>query len=181
MWEVFVQQCVARPQYSLLERGYNDYRSNSRPCQRGATNQCAVRMSLALGRAGFGLESFTPRTRVHSGNGACQTNGLEHVLGALELATYLERSLGAPQNWRERTPNGGCAFVYALIQGQTGILYFNNCFTREGSTVRQGDHIDLFNGRQYFNEIIHPRAGGDETTGGSLFGRADGVRFWRLS
>lgn len=180
MWEVvLVQQCVARPPYS--DRGYNDYGSNPRSCQRGATDQCAVRMSLALGRAGFGLESSTPRTRVLSGNGACQTNGLEHALGAVELATHLERSPGAPQSWRERTPNGGCAFVCALIQGQTGILDFNNCFTREGSTVRQGDHIDLFHGRQYYNEIIHPRAAGGETTGGFPFGRAGGVRFWRLS
>jgi hypothetical protein len=44
----------------------------------------------------------------------------------------------------------------------------------------RGDHIDLFDGEQYFNQIIPPEAGGDETTGGSLFARADAVRFWPL-
>ncbi|MEI8374766.1 MAG: hypothetical protein WCJ35_18230 [Planctomycetota bacterium] len=39
----------------------------------------------------------------------------------------------------------------------------------------------LFNGQQYYNQIIHPHAGGNETTGGNLFGRADQVWFWHLT
>jgi hypothetical protein len=181
MYEPFIQQCVVRPQYALLQRGYEAYRSNSLPCQRGVTNQCAVRMSIALGRAGFGLESFTPRARVHSGNGACHTDGMEHVLGAEELARFLERTLGAPTKIRPQRTGGGCAHAYGQVRGQTGILYFNNCFTRAGSTVQTGDHIDLFTGTQYYNQIIHPSAGGNETTGGDLFGRADQVWFWRIA
>ena len=180
MYEPFISQCVVRPQYALLQRAYEAYRGNSRPCARGVANQCAVRMSIALGRAGFGLEGFTPRNRVHSGNGACATGGMSHVLAALELANFLKQGLGDPLTIREQTAGGGCAHAFVQIRGQTGILYFNNCFTREGSTAQTGDHIDLFNGGQYYNEIIHPRAGGDETTGGSLFARADQVWFWHL-
>jgi hypothetical protein len=181
MYEPFILQCVVRPQYALMQRAYDAYRANSRPCQRGATNQCAVRMSIALGRSGFGLESFSPRNRVHSGNGACQTDGMSHVLGAEELAKFLERALSAPTKIRPQRAGGGCAHAFSQIQGQTGILYFNNCFTRAGSAAQVGDHIDLFTGQQYYNQIIHPRAGGDESTGGSLFGRADQVWFWRLA
>jgi len=181
MYEPFISQCVVRPQYALLQRAYEVYRGNSQPCARGVANQCAVRMSIALGRSGFGLEGFMPQSRVHSGNGACHTDGMSHVLGALELATWLKRALGDPLNIRPQAGTSGCAHAFTQIRGQTGIVYFNNCFTRAGSAVQVGDHIDLFNGQQYYNQIIHPRAGGDETTGGDLFGRADQVWFWRLT
>ncbi len=180
MWERFVDQCVVRPQYQLLSRAYQDYRGNSRPCGRGVPNQCAVRMSMALVRSGFGLESFQPAHRVHSGNGACNTNGVPHVLAALELGHFLRLGLGAPATISPRAHHRGCAHAFEQIRGQKGILYFNNCFTRAGAAVQSGDHIDLFDGQHYFNEIIHPHAGGDETTGGDLFGRADQVWFWRL-
>jgi hypothetical protein len=180
MYEPYIQQCVMSPQYRLMERAYNDYRANSRPCQRGATNQCAVRMSIALYRAGFGLESFPRRDRVHSGNGNCETNGAAHVLGALELARFLREALGDPQTFSPARRGRGCAAAFNEIRPAHGIVYFNNCFRREGEATAQGDHIDLFNGAQYFNQILRPRAAGDETTGGDLFGRADGVWFWPL-
>lgn len=180
MYEPFIDQCVQRPQYALLARGYDAYRRQSQPCQRGIANQCAVRMSIALGRAGFGLESFTPRGRVHSGNGRCDTDGMEHVLAALELANFLRRSLGAPMEYRA-SHGEGCAAAFARLAGRTGIIYFDNCFQRAGSAVQAGDHIDLFDGRQYYNQILHPRAGGDETTGGDLFRRAGQVWFWNVT
>lgn len=180
MYERFVEATVPRPQYELLARAYADYRSQSQPCRRGATNQCAARMSIALGRAGCGLEDFTPRARVHSGNARCQTDGIEHVMGALELANFLRRRLGPPLEHRP-IAGGGCADAFARIRGSTGIVYFDNCFRREGSTVQAGDHIDLFDGRRYYNQILHPRAGGDETSGGDLFGRSGQVWFWPLA
>jgi hypothetical protein len=180
MYEPFIQMCVARPQYALLQRGYEAYRSNASPCRGGATNQCAVRMSIALGRAGFGLESFAPSNRVHSGGTRCGTDNMRHVLGAEELANFLTLSLGAPLTVRPRPRHSGCAHAIDQIRGQTGIVYFNNCFERAGSGIRQGDHIDLFNGQQYYNQILHPRAGGTESTVGNLFGAADQIRFWAV-
>ena len=179
MYEVFLEECE-RPQYQYLAAAYEDYRANSRPCMRGAPNQCAVRMSIALGRSGFGLESFRPRDRVHSGNGNCQTNGLKHVLGANELARWLTDSLADPVIIRPQGGAQGCAHAAQELSGRKGIIYFNNCFAREPGGPQVGDHIDLFTGTQYYNQIIHPQAGGDETTGGSLFGRADQVWFWTL-
>jgi hypothetical protein len=179
MYEPFVQGCVSKPQYQFLERAYNDYRMDSKPCKQGAENQCAVRMSIALGRAGFGLESFQPSSRVHKGGKSCQTNGMAHVLGAEELARFLRQALFAPVVFQPGAKNG-CAGAFQTVQRTRGILYFNNCFKRKGETHARGDHIDLFNGLQYYNQIIHPKAGGDETTGGDLFGRADQVWFWQL-
>ena len=181
MYEPFLTMCVLRPQFGLLQRAYETYLGNSAPCQRGITNQCAIRMSIALGRAGFGLEGFQPRNRVHSGDRRCGTDGMSHVAGANELALWLRSALGRPQVIRPERSGGGCAHAFEQLRGHNGIVYFNNCFRREGSTAQSGDHIDLFNGRQYYNQILHPHAGGDETTGGSLFGRADEVWFWELT
>src|SRR3954463_6617804 len=159
MYEVFIPACVERPQYQYLMRAYEDYRANSRPCMRGATNQCAVRMSIALGRSGFGLESFPRRERVHSGSGNCQTNGIKHVLGANELANWLRDTLADPTVIRPAAGQRGCAAAAQQLRGLQGIVYFNNCFAREAGGPQVGDHIDLFTGSQYYNQIIHPQAG----------------------
>ena len=181
MYEPFVNQCVVRPQYALLQRGYEAYVSNSQPCRRTGPNQCAVRMSIALGRAGFGLEGFPSRQYVHSGDGGCATDGISHVTSAVALGTWLRSALGDPLIIRPPSGTTGCAQALEQIRGQTGIVYFNNCFTRQGATAQAGDHIDLFNGQSYYNNINRTEAGGDATTGGNLFGRADEVWFWRVA
>jgi len=181
MYEVFVHQCVIRPQYQFLKQAYDTYLlDEGKPCQAGVSNQCAVRMSIALGRSGFGLESFQPRSRVHDGV-RCRTDGIAHVLGANELAQFLTRALFPPEQFSESKKGEGCASAYDKITGRKGIVYFNNCFTRGGETKKVGDHIDLFTGTQYYNQVIHPKAGGDESSVGSLFAAADGVWFWALS
>ena len=183
MYEPFITQCVARPQYALMQRAYGEYRANSRPCRRTGPNQCAVRMSIALGRAGFGLEGFPARASVHGGDARCGTDGMAHVAGAVALASWLRSALGQPTIFRPRTGSRGCAHALEQITGQTGIVYFNNCFTREGSTAQIGDHIDLFNGQNYFNDVNRVHAGGTESVGRAnhLFGSADQVWFWPLS
>jgi hypothetical protein len=180
VYEPFVFQCVIKPQYQFLKKGYETYLlDQGKPCQAGVTNQCAVRMSIALGRAGFGLEGFQPRSRVHAGV-RCKTDGMAHVLGANELAQFLVGALFPPERFRESRRGQGCAAAFDSIQGRTGIVYFNNCFTRGGETRKVGDHIDLFNGQQYYNQVIRPQAGGNELSVGSLFAAADGVWFWAL-
>ena len=183
MYEPFINQCVVRPQYALLQRGYEAYVSNSQPCRRAGPNQCAVRMSIALGRAGFGLESFPSRQNVHSGDGGCATDSMSHVTSAVALATWLRNALGDPLIIRPPSGTGGCADALEQIRGRTGVVYFNNCFTRQGGTAQVGDHIDLFNGQRYYNDINDVRAGGTESIGGGghLFGDADQVWFWQLA
>ncbi len=136
-------------------------------------------MSIALARAGFGLESFHPRNRIHDGI-KCHTDGIPHVLGARELADFLKRALFQPLVFRA-DKSGGCADAFQKITKRTGILYFNHCFTRAGEKQKHGDHIDLFNGEKYYNQIIHPQSGGNEANVGSLFATSDQVWFWQIT
>src|SRR5689334_5028070 len=88
--KIFVEQCVVRPSATLLEKAYQDYLTDSAPCKvPSVKNQCAVRMSIALARCGFGLESFSPQNRVHRNRSSCQ-QAIPHVLGANELARFLK-------------------------------------------------------------------------------------------
>jgi len=178
MYEVFVQQCVMRPQYLHLRRAYETYKlDHGLPCKGGVKNQCAVRMSIALARSGFGLESFEPRARVHKGV-KCQTDGIPHVLGAEELANFLSKTLFKPTAY-SAAKKGGCASAYEQVSGRTGILYFNDCFKRDDGSA--GDHIDLFDGSKYYNQILHPKAGGNESSIGNLFAASNRVWFWQLA
>jgi hypothetical protein len=175
-WTTLVSACYIRPSFQLMVQAYEEYRLDSAPCKAGITNQCAVRMSVALERCGFGLDAFDPHRRVHSGRSRCQLT-VQHVVGARELADYLTRIWGAPERWRGGSVNSAAAD----LAGRTGIVYFNNCFQREGQAARTGDHIDLWNGRTYYNQIIHVGAGGDAAAGTPLFGRSDEVWFFPLS
>ena len=43
-----------------------------------------------------------------------------------------------------------------------------------------GDHIDLWTGERYYNQMIHVGAGGDAAASAPLFGRADALWFFPL-
>ncbi len=170
-----VRMSAVKPAYSLLQLAYFDYRADPAPCKAGVTNQCAVRMSIALCRCGFGMDAFSPQARVHRGRRACGPT-MPHVLGAGELASYLRSLWGAPTLYRGAT----LADARAGVLGRKGVIYFNNCFSREDDGPRVGDHIDLWTGDRYYNDVIHVPAGGDAAAGTSLFGRADAVWFFDL-
>ena len=175
-WESLVNLCVGKPSYIHMLRAYQDYRIDSGPCKGGYTNQCAVRMSVALERCGFSLDAFDPQRRVHRGRRSCRMN-VPHVLGAHELARYLTRMIGPPRIFRGAAGHGAAT----TLRGQKGIIYFNNCFKRRRTDARKkGDHIDLWNGMQYFNQIIHVSAGGGVRARASLFERSDQVWFYSL-
>jgi hypothetical protein len=167
--------CVIKPSYALMRRAYDDYRTDSAPCKAGVTNQCAVRMSVALLRCGFSLDAFRPQNRVHRNRSACRLD-VPHVLGAQELANYLRQIWGPPEQFRGRTLHN----AQTSLQNRRGIIYFNNCFRRARGGPMVGDHIDLWTGTQYYNQIIHVGAGGDARAGASLFTRADAVWFFPL-
>ncbi len=176
-WDPLVRVCLARPTYMLMERAYHDYVLDSAPCKNpGIDNQCAVRMSVALGRCGCDLIGFPNRRRVHSGRPTCQLD-IEHVVGARELADHLVRVLGPPQRFGERQADD----ARATLANRRGIIYFNNCFRREAGGPMVGDHIDLFDGSRYYNEIIGVGAGGDARRAADLFHRADQVWFFPLA
>lgn len=175
-WNSLVNACYIKPSYELMKRAYEDYRVDSAPCKAGITNQCAVRMSVALERCGFSLDAFDPHRRVHRGRSSCHLS-VQHVVGANELARYLSRIWGEPEKWR----GDGVNSAAGELAGRTGIIYFNNCFQRAGQASRRGDHIDLWNGTTYYNQLIHVAAGGDARAGTPLFGRSDEVWFFPLS
>ena len=159
-----------------MERGYRDYVVDSAPCKAGVTNQCAVRMSVALERCGFSLAAFEPSRRIHNGRSSCLLS-LRHVLGAQELARYLARMWGEPEKFRRSAARN----ANETLAGRRGVIYFNNCFKRKKTdTIRKGDHIDLWTGSQYFNQIIHVGAGGDARSNARLFRRSDQVWFFQL-
>lgn len=174
-WTQLADACYLRPPFQLMKRAYDDYRIDSGPCKAGVTNQCAVRMSVALERCGFSLDAFTPRQRVHRNRAACRLS-VPHVLGARELIRYLQEIWGAPERWRGNAVSSAAE----RVRGRTGIVYFDNCFTRSGQTRRTGDHIDLWNGTQYYNQLIHVGAGGDASARTPLFGRSEEVWFFHL-
>lgn len=168
--------CVVQPAYQLMEMAYEDYRIDSAPCKAGVTNQCAVRMSVALERCGFSLNAFDPARRVHRGRSRCVLS-IQHVLGANELAKYLKRIWGDPIKFRGRSKDT----AQESLAGRKGVIYFNNCFRRAGQASKRGDHIDLWNGEKYYNQIINVGAGGDANPEARLFGRSNAVWFFPLN
>lgn len=132
-------------------------------------------MSVALVRSGFTLSAFGEQARVHSGRGACQLS-VPHIVGARELADYLVQCWGEPRRFR----GTGLANAQTSLRHFKGVIYFNNCFARVAGGLRRGDHIDLWTGTEYYNEILRLGAGGDAGAGARLFDRADRVWFFPL-
>lgn len=167
---------VERPSFTLIQATYETYRSDTRPCKNPAIdNQCAVRMSLALVRNGFSLDAFPNQRRVHRGRTSCALGDEAHVVGADELHRYLISV------WDTGLRGSGDS-VRSQIANTPGVIYFNNCFHRrtDAEGTNTGDHIDLWDGTQYYNQILGIGAGGNARAGTDLFSRASFVRFFWL-
>ena len=163
-----------KPFYTLMEQHYEKYRVDRKPCKYGYSNQCAIRVSLALSNCGFTYEEFVDQDRIHQGRPKCKLDDLPHIVGAEELKIFLEKvwgtwEFGKPLEMKEK------------IKGKRGIVYFNNCFRRKKSdTSLKGDHIDLWTGEKYYNQVLAIGAGGDAGTKTDLFSRASYVSFFWL-
>ena len=107
---------------------------------------------------------------------ALHVNSPSRTCLAQELANYLRQLWGAPEQFRGAT----LSTAPSSLQGRRGVIYFNNCFRREQGGPMVGDHIDLWTGNQFYNQIIHLGAGGDAPAA-SLFDRADAVWFFLLT
>lgn len=98
-------------------------------------NQCAIRLSHALKKAGVTFKSYPAKRKcwVHA--------DADHILSAAELA-----------DWLELQPFVGCkkseqitgADWYEKVVDRTGILCFEDYYAPSGGSG--GDHIDLWNG-----------------------------------
>lgn len=170
-----VNQCVIRPTYQNMKKAYDEYKTTTTaPCESGVVNQCAVRMSVALGRCGFSLDAFPNPWRVHRGRAACDCN-FPHVLGAHELANYLRQLWRPDLEYRGRTLRN----AYSELSGKRGIIYFNDVFVRANGSA--GDHIDLWDGVNIYNQILKTDVGGGvghHTQ--KMFRKANRIWFFKL-
>ncbi|MDB5414282.1 MAG: hypothetical protein JWR10_2617 [Rubritepida sp.] len=99
------------------------------PCSQPWANQCAIRMSIVLAAGGIKLSNYTEPKCKHG-----------HARGAESLANWLwKMQLGRPKIYAE--PATG----KERLKNSRGLLFFKNCFTRDGETVQVGDHFDLWN------------------------------------
>ena len=115
---------------------WKSYPTIQHPCDQGYANQCAIRMSVALIGAGFGLTGYRDPQCRHG-----------HARGAESLAHYLARVVTIPRKAKKEMASKMC-------RGNTGLAFFRNI---EGFRNSQGDHIDLWNGSdakgdEYFME-----------------------------
>jgi hypothetical protein len=172
---MLTNRSIIKPSFALMQQAYEDYRADPAPCKGGFENQCAVRMSVALLRCGFSLDAFQPQNHVHRNRRPCRLT-VPHVLRAAELGNYLMQIWGAPELYRGATLGD----ARRRTQYRAGVIYFNDCFSREENGPRVGDHIDLFTGKAYYNQILRLGAGGDAGSETSLFDRANEVWFFPL-
>jgi hypothetical protein len=116
-----------KPEFTKL---WNSYPPVKSPCDGPWGNQCAIRMSLALN--GEGAIKITKQTYSEP---KCAHG---HARGAESLANHLSAKLGRPKIYTDG------ATAKRAIAGDSGIIFFKDCFIRPGESVQLGDHIDLW-------------------------------------
>lgn len=119
---------MAKPAFLNL---WTNYPSESSPCDGGWSNQCAIRLSITLNAEG----TLEVNSRTYS-EPRCAHG---HARGAESLANWLWRRIKRPQIFTSGTK------AKQDLASKQGIIFFKDCFTREGETTRRGDHIDLWN------------------------------------
>lgn len=180
-FSILADRCVLRPSWKLMQRAYADYATDRAPCRttidgHSIENQCAVRMSIALERCGLTVTGFgrvndhNNHRRLHDRRASCQVN-LPHVLAAEELARFIDVVIGFTHDLRGPALDDAQASLTS-----PGIIYFNNCFTRRGQAARRGDHIDLWDGTETYNQK-QGGSSGPEGTDARMFGNADRIKF----
>jgi hypothetical protein len=114
----------------------------------GFSNQCAIKVSVAIHGAGIEMKSFTAAAiGVNPKDlGRVEINGMSTAILATQLAMWLKKQpfCGLPMQPESITGNDW----EKKIKGRTGIVYFADYWRRK--TDREGrptgDHIDLWNG-----------------------------------
>ncbi len=106
-------------------------------------NQCAIRMGVALRRAGIAPEQL-------SGCAHCVVHQRSemHYINASQLANALARSNIEGLGPLEKYSGQDAAAFYPKIFGRTGIIYLKDYWARSSDQAGNptGDHIDVWNG-----------------------------------
>ncbi len=135
--ESIATPCIAFKEHTNLEGkiikpGYPVY-----------ANQCAIRMSIALRRAGVTASQL-------SGVAACGHHPREemHFINATQLANAIARANLPGVGKIQKISGPDVAEFYPQLFGRTGIIfikdYWHRSSDRTGSPT--GDHIDVWNG-----------------------------------
>lgn len=123
----------------------------------GFSNQCAIKVSVAIHGAGIEMKSFT--TKVIGVDpkdfGRVEINGKNTATLAAQLAMWLKKQpfCGLPQqpenitgeNWEKK------------VKGRAGIVYFADYWMRSDDRKDRptGDHIDLWNGSRMTHNVAN--------------------------
>lgn len=116
-----------KPEFAKL---WSNYPADDLPCDGPWDNQCAIRLSIALnGEGTIKINKYTyAEPRCDHG----------HARGAESLASHLWRVIERPTVFSDPQK------AKHKLQGQSGIIFFKDCFVRSGESLRLGDHIDLW-------------------------------------
>jgi len=105
-------------------------------------NQCAIRMGIALRRAGVQPSQL-------SGISNCSVHPRDemHFINASQLANGIARARIDGIGPTEKYVGADAAQFYPKIFGRTGIIYIQDYWRRSSDSGRPtGDHIDVWNG-----------------------------------
>lgn len=112
------------------------------PCDKDAfSNQCAIRVAVALQNCGASLATY---------KGVCCWfhKEVKHALRAEELANWLNKRYLA--GWPAATDITGRDWKEKAADKQ-GVIFFKDYWLRSGEKIPSGDHIDLWNGSRFPN------------------------------
>ncbi len=161
-----------RPTASRLQHEYNKFVDvRGKPCACTGQNQCAVRMTVALGRSdiGFHLNGPSPRRLyVHRAfSRRCGGVDTAHDNSAGRVFRYLQTFW--PFTRYNITQARSGADIYTQVQGPPAIIFFERLAGNRDSS-RLGNHIDFFDGTRIMNDAL-----GYATRGEPSPGPADGT------
>lgn len=136
--------------------------SHAYPCNSALyANQCAVRMSRSVIKAGVDFSDYPDPTCRGEGD----YNGLNYARGAESLANYFYVKFG--KRLRKvfiiNRQSSSSKSTKKQLLNRKGIIFFRNISGFRGGI---GDHIDLWDGKQ--------------TTGGEYFDQSTEIWFWEL-
>ena len=163
------------PSAADLRREYERFVPfGGKPCRRtrlndeGAripiTNQCAIRLTIALGRCNIGFHlDPAPGVRlyVHGANSHHCGGHIEvpHEARSQRVFDHLKTFWTFTRHPVDRRRGDTGAAIYERVQGHPAIIFFDDCFT--GGAGVGGDHIDFFDGTRIMNDEMNYAAPGE--------------------
>jgi peptidoglycan hydrolase-like protein with peptidoglycan-binding domain len=165
------------PSAARLRQEYGRFvDSGGRPCNATRsdgpiTNQCAIRLSIALGRADIGFHMrAAPGVTLFVHRAGSQNCGGHIEVPHDARAQRIYNHISSFSNWNFTTyrinAHQSGADVYDTLnpngpngRGTPGIVFFDNIGT--STATAGGDHIDFFDGRRIMNDELNYSAPGE--------------------